>query len=188
MIFESVVLSFIVGFIRKGQFLHFGLVKIKGWMFFILGAVVQFVLFKFATYSGLEWQKVLAVNFYLLHMLSYVFVLVPFVLNRQYKSLYLMAIGTILNMIAIVFNQGKMPVRLPVEQMDTVFDLGHSLLVDSTKVKFLTDIIYVGPPYPLPKVLSIGDLFLIVGVFWLIQQILLDPALKQQLDEKLTDL
>lgn len=182
MIVESIVLSFIVGFIRKGQFLHFGLVKIKGIAFFAAGALLQFTLFRFATVNGAPWQKLLLEAFYPLHLFSYGLILIPFVLNRHFKSLYVMTLGTLLNLIAIALNAGKMPVALP-KIYDPTFDLGHTLLLASTRVKFLSDIIYIGPPYPLPKVLSVGDLFLIVGVFWFIQQVMLDGRLGAELKE-----
>lgn len=76
-----------------------------------------------------------------------------------------------------------MPVKLPAVY-EPAFDLGHTLLVAETKMKFLSDIIFIGPPYPLPKILSLGDLFLIVGVFWFIQQIMVN----KELNTKLTDL
>lgn len=183
MIAESVVTSFVVGVIRKGHFWNFGVVKIRGIWLFAIGALIQFVLFRFASWEALEWQKWLAVNFLLLHVLSYILILIPLMINRQFKSLYVMGIGTILNLIPIGLNAGKMPVKVPENLGEQVFDLGHALLTETTKVPILADIFYIGPPYPLPKIISIGDVFLIVGVFWFIQQVLVNESLKKCYNE-----
>ena len=45
----------------------------------------------------------------------------------------------------------------------------HSLLNEGTKLKFLTDIIPLPSPYPRPRVLSVGDIIMAIGIFLLIQ-------------------
>ena len=86
----------------------------------------------------------------------------------------LMFLGTLMNFIAIIFNDFKMPVYN--SEMMTEFeikkiylqsgqDLIHSLLTEDTKFKIFADIITLPPPYPFPKTISIGDIFLFFGVF-----------------------
>lgn len=63
-----------------------------------------------------------------------------------------------------------MPVFLP-EGVNATFDLGHVLGNVQTKAYLLADIIPLLRPYPLPKVISIGDIFfLLVGAFFLFVQ------------------
>lgn len=172
MIVEAVLLSLIIGFLRKGRFRNFGLVDIKGIYFFMFGGLLQMFLFRMAVADGEGLNFWLYQEFYLLHLVSYGLILVPLLLNYKRVGMVLMGIGTVLNMIPIIFNEGKMPVKVPGGISEPIFDLGHTMMVATTKVKGLSDILYLSKPYPIPKVLSIGDLFIMVGVFWLIQTIM----------------
>lgn len=85
----------------------------------------------------------------------------------------LFLIGVILNFIVIFGNGGKMPVSLngingiyqEVELPERTYDIKHVALNKDTKFIYLADIILIPRPYPLPKILSIGDIFIILGTF-----------------------
>ncbi|PKM49175.1 MAG: hypothetical protein CVV02_17325, partial [Firmicutes bacterium HGW-Firmicutes-7] len=62
--------------------------------------------------------------------------------------------------------------------------LTHTVLNESTKLRILGDVIHLPKPYPFPKSLSIGDLFLIGGVFRLIQMLMLDRNVNIKVKEK----
>jgi len=81
-----------------------------------------------------------------------------------------MAIGNLCNALVIAFNQGKMPVKVPAIVDNPVFDRGHMLLTSSTKLEYLADIIFIRIPSFRIYMLSIGDIFLMIGVFLLIQR------------------
>ncbi|WP_094548988.1 DUF5317 family protein [Petroclostridium xylanilyticum] len=53
----------------------------------------------------------------------------------------------------------------------------HTLITSSTRLSILADIIAIPKPYPLPKVLSIGDIFIAFGVFVFIQEAMLSRRL-----------
>lgn len=179
MIVEAVLISLILGFLRRGKIMNFAYMEIKWIYLFMVGAIVQAIVFRLADANGSGFTLWLFENFYMLHISSYFIILIPLILNIRWQGFQFMAFGTFLNFIPILANSGKMPVKVPVGY-DPVFDLGHSLWIDSTRFKFLSDFIFVGPPYPLPKVLSIGDLFLIIGVFWFIQSIMTNGDLTKQ--------
>jgi len=46
----------------------------------------------------------------------------------------------------------------------------HTILKESTHLKFLADVIPLPPPYPRPRALSIGDIIMAAGLFMLIQR------------------
>ena len=86
----------------------------------------------------------------------------------------LLFIGTLMNFIAIISNDFKMPVFVAEIvsnaetkriYLQTGQDLVHSLLTEETRFKILCDIITLPPPYPYPKTISFGDVFLLIGVF-----------------------
>lgn len=171
MIFEAVILSVLLALVRKGKLMNFAKLEIQWIYLFMVGAVVQAVLFNLADSSGSGVRLFFYEQFYWLHMMTYLLILIPLALNVRLRGFSLMALGTFMNFIPIFTNNGKMPVLVP-EGYSPVFDMGHTLWVDSTRFKLLADFIFMGPPYPMPKVLSIGDLFLIVGVFWFIQYVM----------------
>ncbi|PKM57022.1 MAG: hypothetical protein CVU98_08230 [Firmicutes bacterium HGW-Firmicutes-3] len=168
MIIESIVLSILIGWIRKGKLRHLGTIEIKGIYLFFIGGLFQILLFAIANQQGSGIERLLYEQFYVLHLLTYVIIMIPILLNLNWRGLNLMGLGSLLNFIPIAANQGKMPVALPAPYAPN-FDLGHVLLEPGTRFKILSDVIFIGHPYPMPKIMSIGDLLIMAGVFWLIQ-------------------
>lgn len=104
---EGVLMSLVVGLLRKGKLIHFGLVQIKGAFLFVIGALIQFIVFRYAKEDGAGVSSLLFSGFYVLHVLSYICITIPLIINHTYKSLYVMAVGTLLNLIPIAFNHGR---------------------------------------------------------------------------------
>lgn len=151
--------------------------EIKGYKVLILAAVIEIT-------AQFLFQKFPGSN--LLRFLSYswlIYFAIFYVASRNIKKSYMMLffIGTFLNFIAIVSNDFKMPVLVSeilgdVEAkklyLQTGQDLIHSLLTDKTNFKFLCDIITIPSPYPFPITISIGDVFLLAGIFAFWQDLL----------------
>lgn len=171
MLIEAIILSLIVGKIRKGQWKNFAYVPLRGMYFFVIGALLQGALFILADGEAEGPHRWLFDHFYWLHLGTYGLILLPLGMNRQWWGFRWMALGTLLNLIPIAANSGKMPVKVP-EGYPPIFDMGHSLLTEATRVKFLGDVLFLGPPYPRPGVMSIGDVVMVIGVFWFIQQVM----------------
>lgn len=164
MIVEGVILSGIVGYIRKGRLSNFENINIRVWYLIILSQIMQIIVIRL---NG----SVINVNenvFYIVHILSYILLLIPLLLNYRLLSMKLLGIGTVLNLIPIALNQGKMPVLLP-QGVNASFDMGHIIISSSTRAYILSDIIPILKPYPLPKIISIGDIFLLIGAFLFVQ-------------------
>lgn len=113
--------------------------------------------------------------------ISYIFILIFLVSNRTYEDIRIFMIGWFLNAIAIWTNQGKMPIDLE-QAKKTPYDLTpiingtnfkHNVLSESTNLPFLTDIIYM--PFVIPRVISIGDIFIMLGTFLLVQRFMNKP-------------
>jgi len=88
------------------------------------------------------------------------------------------ALGIFLNLVVIAAN-GAMPVSLGAAKEigykgafgAAVFADGlHRALTSGTRLAWLSDTIAYGAPVPLRSVISIGDVFLAVGVFILVQE------------------
>jgi hypothetical protein len=122
----------------------------------------------YGTYRGLfqpEWAGPLA-KLVVLLLVGY-----GLYQNRHLKSLYLVLVGLLLNTAVIFANGGHMPVSaealervglgdfVPVVQAKG--DAVHALLDETTRLPFLGDVI---PLPPLRKVVSPGDLFILLGI------------------------
>ncbi|WP_019228182.1 DUF5317 domain-containing protein [Sedimentibacter sp. B4] len=144
--------------------------EIKGYKLLILTAVIEITAqFLFRRFPSSSLLRYLSLSWLIYFAIFYVAAI-----NIKKSYMMLFFIGTLLNFIAIASNGFKMPVFVSdvlgdVEAkrlyLQTGQDLIHSLLTDKTKFKFLCDIITIPSPYPFSKTISIGDVFLLAGVF-----------------------
>lgn len=151
--------------------------EIKGYKLLILTAVIEITAqFLFKMFPSSSLLRYLSLSWLIYFAIFYVAAI-----NIKKSYMMLFFIGTLLNFIAIASNGFKMPVFVSdvlgdVEAkrlyLQTGQDLIHSLLTDKTKFKFLCDIITIPSPYPFSKTISIGDVFLLAGVFAFWQDLL----------------
>jgi len=157
--------------IRKRKFnFSSNKVKIRGYKVLILMAVIEITAqFLFKKYTDNNLLRILSFSWLIYIAIFYV---TSLNIKKSYMMLFFM--GTLLNFIAIASNDFKMPVLVSeiltdVESKKEFLlngqDLIHSLLTSDTKFKFLCDIITIPPPYPFSKTISIGDVFLLSGIF-----------------------
>ena len=145
-------------------------INIRGYKLLILTAVIEITAqFLFKKYTDSNLLRILSMSWIIYFALLYV---TAININKSYMMLFF--IGTLLNFIAITANGFKMPVLVSASLTDieakkiylqTGKDLIHSLLTDDTKFKYLCDIITIPSPYPYPITISIGDIFLLSGIF-----------------------
>lgn len=170
----SIVTAIITLLIQKRKFnLNRYHIRIRGYKVLILAAVIKIAAsFLFKKYTNINLLSILSLNW-----IIYIGLLHVSFLNKKKSYMMLIFFGTLFNFLAIVFNDFKMPVYVSELLTDVeakkMFllsgkDLVHSLLTEETKLKFLCDIITLYPPYPFPKTLSAGDVFLLAGIyaFW----------------------
>ena len=56
----------------------------------------------------------------------------------------------------------------------------HALIDDQTVLKYLGDIFVFSKPYPRPKIFSIGDVIMALGIFIYIQEIMIKKFKKEK--------
>lgn len=174
MIIEIILLSAIsllILFFRKGKLDISKInIEIRGYKILIIMAVIEITaIFLFKKFSNIELLRILSMSW-----LIYIPILIVSLLNIKKHYMKLLFIGTLLNFIAIVSNDFKMPVYIAetaansqatIAYLSSGKDLIHSIIKDSTHFKILCDIITIPPPYPFVKTISIGDIFLLSGIF-----------------------
>lgn len=179
MIIEPTIISLVVGKLRKGSIKNFEFIDVRGWYLLPISALFQLGLSLWNRFGDFNIE---ANYFIFLHALSYLLIFLCIVLNIKKRYMRLFLIGTILNFLVIFANQGKMPVSLEgikgIESQEEIplssLDIKHKGIDKDTKLVYLADIILIPEPYPLPKILSIGDIFLMLGIYSFIQEGMLE--------------
>lgn len=138
-------------------------IKQKDLLYDILGLQIGFRLLGLI-FTIEDLNKVLS----LVQIMTFVLVLMFMFYNRKQLSVLIVGVGTLLNLIVMIFNSGKMPVLTDM----SVTDLRHSVMTGESKLKILGDIIDL--PYPLSIGMaksSIGDIIIFVGLMFIVAQL-----------------
>lgn len=186
MLVESVGTSIVVGKLRGGSLSNIKNASIEKWHFFVSAFLVEFT----AVYMASKGVAFFAENIFLIHGLSYLLLFVGIYFNRSKLAFRIIFIGIFLNFIVIMANGGQMPVSGEamagiglIDNMNNIRDgriITHTLINNHTVLKYLGDIFILPKPYPRPKIFSIGDIFMAVGIFIYIQQIMIDKIKKKK--------
>ncbi|MBT2726773.1 DUF5317 domain-containing protein [Bacillus sp. ISL-75] len=191
MVFDGIIISFIVGFLRKGNLRALAQLKLKwGWIFPLL-LVVELAVFILQNDSKFLGQ----VSGYI-YIVVYVLGLLFLFINRKNAGFNLILLGVFLNFLVMVLNGGRMPVSLdaasilPAGYLDVFKEqlyAKHTALTESTKLGILGDIIPITDPYPRTQIISIGDIIMNIGAFLFIQSLMLKhPAAKNRHETSLS--
>ncbi len=116
---------------------------------------------------------------YNIQLLVYILLMVFFIYNFKYLGIKFLAFGSFLNFFVIQINKGFMPVDMQlamklgyynsVKYLELGKVFGHKILNTANDTWIiLADIIDIPPPYFFPKSISIGDIVIGFGVFFLL--------------------
>jgi hypothetical protein len=118
-----------------------------------------------------------------LFLLSHVLLLALVWRNRRQVSILILGLGVLCNLAAVAANRGFMPISpetlvqinpgSTLAQWPSGMHYGYSkdiiLLQGQTRLRVLSDMLILPPPFPWPTAFSLGDLFLAAGVLTLLQ-------------------
>ncbi|MEH7081264.1 DUF5317 domain-containing protein [Neobacillus drentensis] len=187
MVFDGILFSLIVGFLRKGNLRALAQLKLKwGWIFPLL-LVVELAVFMLQ--NDIKSLGQISGSIYIV---VYVLGLLFLFINRKDPGFILILIGVFLNFLVIAVNGGRMPVSMEaasvlepryVETLKQTLYAKHQMLTSSTNLGFLGDIIPLSNPYPRTQIISIGDVIMNIGIFIYIQFLMLKhPAAKKSVE------
>ena len=122
------------------------------------------------------WPEGEPVLLALVHVASYLVIVVFLVTNRDMPGLWLVSLGTAMNLTAIVANGGVMPAtRAALEAAGRLPSSGerfaNSTLVRTPELRFLGDVFAWPEPLPLANVFSAGDVCIVLGAVMVVHQI-----------------
>ncbi|NLM42657.1 MAG: DUF5317 domain-containing protein [Clostridiales bacterium] len=193
MLVESLGTSLLVGKVRGGKFSNISSGEIRGWYFIISSFIVEFS----AVYLASKGVKIVTDGISFIHLLSYILLFIGLFMNFDKYPFWIITAGVFLNFLVIMANGGQMPISIEALESLGLLDnaaaiangriITHTPLVDSTKLKFLSDILAMPKFYPRPKVYSIGDVLMAIGVFIYMQHLMLGKDgkfKKRQMDSR----
>lgn len=174
----AIVLGVIVGILFKGRIGNILNFKFeKAWIIitaFLIQAGAQFLNFKGFT--------IVSRNVIIIQSIVIVLLLIGFWYNRKNLGITFLGIGLMLNAVVMIANGGKMPVSYDIlksfnqqemiELLEAGRDSKHTIISENTNLAFLSDVIYI--PYVfgyMMRLVSIGDLMIVAGIFILTVEI-----------------
>lgn len=172
MFIEPAIIGILFSWIKKGKMRNIEKINIRNGSLFFIAAIIQVFLslgkalnFKFIEY-------IIDNNFFIIYLFTYILLIIGILSNMDKKFMKYILIGIVLNGLVIFSNGGKMPVALGgipfandyTEISEREFDIKHESLDENTRLKVLADIILIPKPYPLARIISIGDIFIMLGV------------------------
>lgn len=173
MFIEPAIIGLSFALIKGGKIRNIGKLHINAWYLFLISAAIQIFL-SLGKGLNLDFVKdIIDDYFFCIYLFTYILLAIGILLNINKKFMKFIFIGILLNAIVIFSNGGKMPVSINgfqgidnyVEIADRDFDIKHTSISESTNFRYLGDIILIAKPYPLARIMSIGDIFMMIGVF-----------------------
>ncbi|CAK7001053.1 hypothetical protein CIW83_15295 [Tissierella sp. P1] len=178
MVIETITLSLLLGKLMGGKIRNIGNLYINGWYLFVVAFSVEIISLLIVSKTGGNLSDIIENNFFYIHIFIYLLLIIGLIMNFHENGLRITLFGSILNFLPLSLNSGRMPVAinaLKVSKLYTQLSLleegrimTHTLANKATKLTFLGDIIPIPKPYPFPKIISIGDVLISLGLLILI--------------------
>ena len=180
---EAIIVSIIIGFVRGGRLKKLRAANRKTIWLLAFGILIQYILIFLNSID--DTGSISSVLSYAkqAQVISYILILIGVITNFKTKSLWMVLVGILMNLFVIGVNGWKKPVLLEGLELTSnaslyeIIEAGKAALytpiTDSTKYPILGDIIIFAKPYPISRMVSLGDLIISFGIFTLIQEIML---------------
>jgi hypothetical protein len=152
-----VVISVLLGYVFGGRLHRLEALRPRWWGLVILGLAIQFIPLPEGA-SGTDLVIRTAVL-----SLSYTLLVAFALVNVRMPGMFLVVIGLACNFAVIAVN-GQEDVLAYLQEEGHAQK--HHLLTDEDQLTFLADVIPV--PQPIGQAISVGDVFVYVGLIWLI--------------------
>lgn len=178
MLFETLLLAIIIGYIRKGKLTNLENLPLKGWPLIAAGILIYILQISILRISDGNIAHIVFINLKWFQIASNSAMITGLLISSREPGYILSSLGMLLNMIAAFVNGGRMPVsptaleKLGLFEQLSVLQAGgtsvHQLLDETTKLYLLCDVIPI--PVITPKAASLGDLILSIGIFLIIHK------------------
>lgn len=179
MVIETISLALLFGKLTGGKIRNIENLYIKGWYLFVASFLIEIITLLIVTRTESRISYLIESYFTFINIIIYLLLIVGLAMNWNSIGLRIVLFGSILNFLPIFFNNGRMPVLISSLKYSKLYTqlsllkegriMTHILGTKTTKLIYLADIIPIPKPYIFPKIISIGDILISMGLFILIQ-------------------
>jgi hypothetical protein len=176
----AIIVSVAVGLARGGRLAGLAALSFRRPWLLLAGVLIWLAI------GPLPWQLWLrlAAIAPLLQLLAHVLLLGFIWENRHIPWLVVIGLGLLSNFVVMAANGGQIPVDVALieamgseEETRLLLEQGywvHSFAATpGSRLGFLGDVLFLGPPFPWPRVLSPGDVVIALGAFLVVQAAML---------------
>lgn len=173
-----IITSIIIGLLRGGELEKLFTISIEGVLIFATALLFRLGVWAF---DLIGISGILTYSPYII-IISYFLLIYVSIHNIKLPGFKYIILGLILNGFVITLNGGSMPVLVKHGAIININNTGllesgtrvvHSLMNDNTLFAFLGDVISIPKPFPDTSIISVGDIMILVGLFILIQKIMM---------------
>lgn len=173
-----IITSIIIGLLRGGELEKLFTISIEGVLIFATALLFRLGVWAF---DLIGISGILTYSPYII-IISYFLLIYVSIHNIKLPGFKYIILGLILNGFVITLNGGSMPVLMKQGAITNINNTGllesgtrvvHSLMNDNTLFAFLGDVISIPKPFPDTSIISVGDIMILVGLFILIQKIMM---------------
>jgi len=141
------------------------------WLFVLAAFFIQILL----PLNILAKAAIVGKFFPWIYLISYLLLFFAAVSNWKLLGMRIALLGLALNFLVIAANGGHMPARADLARKIGKEDLlvnqyypRSRPITPQTRLPFLGDVFGLTKPYPFPQIFSLGDIFVTLGVGWLV--------------------
>jgi len=171
LLWETLILGLLVGWLRNGRIKQLNQVHINSWPLIIIAVSIQGLIWFDFHYKVLHLSAI----YPFLYIGSFIILLASIIPFMNNFGLMVVGTGILLNLVVIAVNGGMMPVDGTALPPDILKELAagekspfHKPMDEDTLFVFLGDRISIF--YRPNQLLSVGDLFIGGGIFLFVQQ------------------
>ncbi len=179
MLIESIVFALVLGLILGGKLKNLEKIKLEKIYLVFIAFFIEYIAGILINSDNISLRESIFAYTYNIQLLVYILLMVFFIYNFKYLGIKFLAFGSFLNFFVIQINKGFMPVDMQlamklgyynsVKYLELGKVFGHKILNTANDTWIiLADIIDIPPPYFFPKSISIGDIVIGFGVFFLL--------------------
>lgn len=172
MIIEALIVSYILLIFSKKKVKKTIKFNKRGFYLCLVGVALSILNIVFTSFNFGAVTNFFIEKYYYSHVLSLLFICLGIFINYELPGFKLIGLGLFANLLVIFLN-GKMPVDsaslISINKPQKYFIISQGLslshgIFENPKLRILSDIIALKPPYPNPRVISIGDIIISIGI------------------------
>ena len=176
MIFEILLAFLVLAIIYKKRIFNIVNIHLKYSIIFFISFLLQFLV----VFLGSKEIKLILKFGPLVYVISFLLLLWVIYQNGHVKGMKIIFTGIFINFMAITMNGGQMPVSVEAMKnasLDKLYQtvqsgnyVTHVLMTkgDNFIAQIAGDIIAIPPPHPRPRVISIGDIIMTIGIIYML--------------------